>query len=122
MRNTLTVIGFLSCLALGWADPAWGLRCGTRIISVGDHQDKVEYACGAPDSVDRWEEEHMRHEPYDEPFWNGRRVEYRRKYHRVKEWVVVDRWIYNLGSTRFIRYLTFRNGILETIRSGERGY
>jgi Protein of unknown function (DUF2845) len=33
-----------------------------------------------------------------------------------------DEWVYNLGPTSFIMYLTFMNGVLISIESGDYGY
>jgi len=33
-----------------------------------------------------------------------------------------EEWVYNLGPTSFIMYLTFINGVLASIESGEYGY
>jgi len=40
----------------------------------------------------------------------------------VKELVTVEEWEYNLGPTRFIRYLQFENGRLIRIIDGDYGY
>lgn len=36
--------------------------------------------------------------------------------------VTVDEWTFNLGPTRFMRVLTFHNGSLVEIKTGERGF
>jgi hypothetical protein len=36
--------------------------------------------------------------------------------------VSVDEWTFNLGPTQFMRILTFRNGELVDISTGERGF
>jgi hypothetical protein len=33
-----------------------------------------------------------------------------------------EEWVYNLGPTSFIMYLTFTNGVLTSIESGDYGY
>ena len=40
----------------------------------------------------------------------------------MKEEVRIEEWTYNLGPTRFVRYLRFENGILDAIRNGDKGY
>ena len=40
----------------------------------------------------------------------------------VLETVEIEEWTYNLGSTSFMVYLTFENGRLTRIESGEYGY
>ena len=38
------------------------------------------------------------------------------------ETVEIEEWVYNLGPTSFVMYLTFENGVLRKIESGEYGY
>ncbi len=121
-RNRIACLTMAIGLSMVLALPSWALRCGTRIISVGDTKDKVEYACGEPNTVDSWEEEQIRHDPYYEPFWNGRRYEQRVYYRPVTVFVNVDRWTYNYGSTRFLQHLIFKNGVLKKIDIGEKGF
>lgn len=40
----------------------------------------------------------------------------------VEEFVEIEEWTYNLGSTRFIRYLIFENGVLVDIITGDYGF
>jgi hypothetical protein len=40
----------------------------------------------------------------------------------AKELVTVEEWEYNLGPTKFIRYLRFENGRLIRITDGDYGY
>jgi hypothetical protein len=40
----------------------------------------------------------------------------------VDELVTIEEWEYNLGPTKFIRYLTFENGWLVSIALGDYGY
>ena len=44
------------------------------------------------------------------------------EFNYILEEVQIEVWTYNLGSTQFIRYLTFKNGKLVDIRSGGYGY
>ena len=97
------------------------LRCGTRVIMVGDTKSKVIAECGVPDSVEKWEEERIMrdfHYPvYPESYYDGSREPF-----LVKTLVNIEEWYYNLGATRLIRYLRFENGKLKKITFGERGY
>ncbi len=36
--------------------------------------------------------------------------------------VTIEEWTYNLGPNRFLRILTFRNGVLANIKTGGYGY
>jgi hypothetical protein len=46
----------------------------------------------------------------------------RKGWNYVLETVEIEEWPYNLGPTSFMLYLTFENGRLTRIESGEYGY
>jgi hypothetical protein len=95
-----------------------GFRCDTgRLVDRGDHMHEVRNKCGEPDAA-------------------GQRVERRTRKEKVRRWingvaeefteereveVVLDEWVYDLGPRRFIRTVTFENGRVVLIESGERG-
>jgi len=108
------------------AGPSLAFRCGTSLVSEGDMRAEVARKCGEPDYIDSWEEERIlrdfRTDRYDDPRTGSRRF-YREPF-LVKEKVKIDvwTWTYNLGSTQFTRYLTFENGVLVEITTGDKGY
>jgi len=90
------------------------MRCGTRLVSVGDGKDKVRTLCGDPTSVSvagyvggpRY---------YDGPYgysylWPG--------------WTAlpVEIWTYNLGPDKLLRTLRFVGDELDEIRTNGYGY
>jgi len=95
-----------------------GFRCGTRLVGLGDHVYDVRSKCGDPDLVTQ-------------------KIEKRRVKHRVRRWspkgfaqdlteereieVLIDEWVYDLGETRFIRYVWFEDNRVVAIIAGERG-
>ena len=99
-------------------------RCGNSLVTAGDTRAEVIHNCGEPDFVDSWEEERISRDYRTESRYDPRTDSYRRYREPlfVKETVKIDVWTYNLGSNQFIRYLTFENGILTEIKTGERGY
>jgi hypothetical protein len=103
------------------AAPAYGFRCGTRVISEGDYKDKVLAECGQPTYVEVWQEERI-YNYYPKPVYKDRDHRSYREPLLVKEFVTVEQWTYNLGSYRLIRYLYFENGKLVRIKTGEHGY
>lgn len=121
----LLSILFLSvAIVLVPAGMSFAFRCGTSLVSEGDTKARVVHKCGEPNFVDSWEEERIDRDfrverEYDLPSRSNR--SYREPF-LVKEKVKIDVWTYNLGSTRFTRYLTFENGILTEITTGEKGY
>jgi hypothetical protein len=75
------------------AASSYGLRCGTALVSVGDSTAEVIAKCGEP------EEAEVVLGVFD----------------------TIERWTYNFGSTKFIRYLRFVNDRLTAIRTGQYG-
>jgi hypothetical protein len=43
-------------------------------------------------------------------------------YYGYYEKIEIEEWVYNLGATSFMMYLTFTNGVLTSIESGDYGY
>ena len=99
-------------------------RCGTRLVSIEDTQYEVLHMCGEPTSIDAWEEERILRDHRTIRDYNPKTG----KYERLKEpffvrvLVNIELWTYNLGSTKFIRYLKFENGIVKKITTGDKGY
>jgi hypothetical protein len=100
---------------------AIGLRCGTRLITVGDTKSKVLAQCGEPDYTEEWEEERILRD-FSRPFYDEYDDEWGKEPFLVKVPVKFERWYYNFGATQLIHYLKFRNGKLIKITTGERGY
>ena len=96
-------------------------RCGNEIISVGDRKFDVLRKCGEPANVEVRQQIRTRNlgsvvlgpdkriQIYPAPFL-------------VDELVTIEEWEYNLGPTKFIRYLTFENASLVKIALGDYGY
>jgi hypothetical protein len=87
------------------------LRCGTRLASVGMRQGEVVAICGEPASTRSWQE----------TLESGTGSQ-KKGYFTASITVNYEEWMYNFGSTRFIQYLLFKNGILVNIESGGYGY
>jgi hypothetical protein len=108
---------------------ASSLRCGVRLITVGDFKDRVLAECGAPDHVEVWEEERLyrfRSHPgyygiYENYEHQNQDYEYGRPY-RIRKLVVVEQWTYNHGPGRFMDHLRLENGIVRDIQSGKYGF
>jgi len=121
MRGSQFVLGIL-IIILGltpYHANAASLRCGTRLITIGDYTDYVQI----------WEEERVygyRHHPqyygiYDNYDFSPTTTEHEKPY-RVKKLVIVEEWTYNHGPTRFLDHLLLENGIVRSIVSGDYGY
>ena len=96
------------------------LVCGSSIITVGDRRYDVLRKCGDPSHVESWEEVRIRR---DVGSWM---LEPEKRFYLgplfVNELVTIEEWEYNLGPTRFIRYLRFENGRLTRVTAGDYGY
>lgn len=108
---------------------AAGLRCGVRLITIGDYKDRVLSECGEPDQVQVWEEERVygfRHHPqyygvydnYEYVHPNGGAGQP----YRIRKLVIVEEWTYNHGPSRFLDHLRLENGVVTNITSGDYGY
>lgn len=110
-------------VALLWFSPLAaraddGFRCGNgRLVSVGDGMKQVRDRCGDPDYVTtRTERRAIKHR-------------YTRRVGNVEESIVeeqevevpLDEWTYDLGPSAFIRYVTFENGRVIGITTGDYG-
>lgn len=108
---------------------AASLRCGVRLITVGDVKARVLAECGEPDQVEVWEEERVykfRDHPsyygvYENYEYSGRDYEYGKPY-RIRRLVIVEEWTYNHGPGRFMDHLRLENGVVRHIQSGDYGY
>ncbi len=82
-------------------------ECSEQFVSRGDTTADVTSKCGAPS----WKDVHQ--EEFKEHLDTGL---------DRKVIVNVEEWTYNLGPNRFVRILTFRNGKLVDIKTGNYGY
>ena len=93
------------------------LRCGTRIVSIGETSAQVRETCGEPDHLKQWEEGEGNHISqlfdYEAERYLAPKL--------IKGPIHMERWTYNLGSNKFIRYLYFQNGELFKIETGDKG-
>jgi hypothetical protein len=117
MRISSALLIFL--LLVASSASASDFRCGSGIISPGDRKFDVIRKCGNPDNVEVREEVRIKRDLGAHLFLPG---EEPRGFLFAKELVTVEEWEYNLGSGRFIRYLTFENGRLIKITTGDYGY
>jgi hypothetical protein len=94
---------FIAAL-LGHAAFADSLRCGTRLVEVGDNKEEVFEKCGRPISTDSYcRDEYIRTKFGIEPIC--RRVEL---------------WTYNFGEGTFLENLEFEEGKVLNITHGNR--
>ena len=83
------------------------LRCGNRLVSLGDNKAEVLIKCGSPAWKDAWTDQVIDNVNTA----NALRVSTQR-----------ERWVYNFGHNSFLRFLLFENGKLVKITTGDYGY
>jgi hypothetical protein len=95
-----------------------GFRCGTgRIVQAGDHMYEVRDRCGEPDAVTtRVVKRTVRQKVVR---WVANAAEEVEEERQVD--VILDEWVYDLGETRFVRYVAFENDRVIDVATGSRG-
>jgi len=119
MRISLALAPLLLALAMPAdlrADDGFRCRSG-RLVSVGDRMNDVRNRCGEPD-------------------WVSQRTEKRKVKHKITRWVgnvqesfieeeeidvPLDEWTYDMGPNAFTRYVTFENGQVVNVVTGDYG-
>ena len=96
-------------------------RCGNEIISVGNRKFDVLRKCGEPANVELRQEIRTRNLG-SVVLGPERRIQIYPAPFLIDELVTIEEWEYNLGPTKFIRYLTFENSSLVDITLGDYGY
>ena len=124
MRLRYTVVGLALLFCM---DSAFALRCGTRLVSEGDHQLKIEKYCGEPAAVTlrtvyrsgiptsrhRHGRQHLSHaNSSDELLIHNRSL--------VE--VQIEEWTYNFGPRRLMRVIRFENGLVTNVTALGYGY
>jgi hypothetical protein len=98
--------------------PALAFRCGSRIVSKGDHYTKVLKFCGEPiGAQERMIYRQGRTRPrlrVQGP--NGLRIQEEvLAYERSYEEILVEEWTYNFGPRRLMQLVRFENGFVADI-------
>ncbi len=100
-------------LAMGCSDTeaAGAIRCGTHLISEGDHAAKLLRYCGEPDLA----QSRRAHRPY----YSVTGATY---YPGLTEEIWIEEWTYNLGPHKLMRLIRLENGIVRDIKHLGYGY
>jgi hypothetical protein len=101
----------VGALLLSPAAAADALRCGSKLITEGDTQEKVLQYCGEPVEKKRtWITRQPRFE------LGGREIPF-----EGSEDVPVDLWTYDFGSSKLMRRIRFVAGKVDSIETLEHG-
>ena len=99
-------IFMLSLALIAPAHAADSLRCGSRLVALGDSKVKVLDVCG---------------EPLAREVLGSRTLHYgARRSGFIETTVLVEKWTYDAGRTRFRRELIFSGGRLVEIEFGDK--
>lgn len=101
----------LVLLMMGTSLPAHAFRCGTRIISRGDHTSKLLHFCGEPAAIQSRLAQRSFVADYGRVFIPG-----------FVEDVWIEEWTYNLGPSKLMRLVRIENGVVTEIRHLGYGY
>jgi hypothetical protein len=105
MRAALGVAALLLA-----AESAHAFRCGSRIITPGDHAEKLLKFCGEPTSV------------VTRLSQRGYQGSFGRVYPGLVEEVLIEEWTYNLGPRQLMRVVRLENGLVADIKHLGYGY
>ena len=94
------------------ADDAFALRCGHKLVRIGEYKADVLEKCGEPDSVE--ERRAIRGSRLRHPYGALEISQF--------EEVLIEEWIYNFGPRKFQQFLEFENGELKKISNLGYGY
>lgn len=117
-------------LLLGATESALALRCGHKLVTVGDYIEEVRVRCGDPIAIDTYtilREQRISYAGHSRltkqiypHFDNGANYVAINRSRQIE--IFVEEWVYNFGPHRLIRRLHFENGILRNIESLGYGY
>ncbi len=113
LTTLLFVLSIAALGVLGGTSRAHALRCGLRLVTVGDRAHYVESVCGEPAAVTR--RTVTRSRTVLVPIAGGSFVG-----DTYTESVEVETWLYDFGRRRFQEELVFEDGVL--VRMQALGY
>jgi hypothetical protein len=100
---------------------AQGFRCHTRLVNEGDSSLEVRAHCGDPDEARQRVESRVVSRFVETPCMRAHGPGLCRVLVQDVVSVLVDEWTYDFGPQRFIQFLTFEQGKLINVESGNYG-
>lgn len=101
------------------SDPAFALRCGSKLVREGDPKAKILKICGEPDAVQRRSVLRAGIPPrLGRDYTEGDLLIPDRSYVEV----IVEEWTYNFGPRRLMRIVRFENGLVREVEQLGYGY
>ncbi|MFH1076536.1 MAG: DUF2845 domain-containing protein [Pseudomonadota bacterium] len=99
-------------------------RCGNAIVSAGNSTAEVRAKCGEPDSIEKEEVEETSNSEYENTLpqeRGGSEVSPQRIAKKTTTKSRIERWTYNMGARKFIKFLEFKGGKLVSVDTGGYG-
>ncbi len=108
-KSTTTWVLVLSLLTI---NASAAMRCGHKLVQLGDYKGDVLARCGEPESIEN------RTKIMGSTLHHPNRTLDIQQYEEIQ----IEEWVYNFGSSRLQQYLRFENGQLKEINSLGRGH
>lgn len=105
------LMGLAASVLFGSHAYADGLRCGSKLVLMGDTRASVRNKCGEPTDIT-----HSTRVKQPTFVFRGR------LYHGEETAVDVENWTYNFGPNKFMRRVRFVDGIVEDVETLDYGY
>jgi hypothetical protein len=120
IKGHITVILASAVLALLYCDPAFALRCGTRLVKDGMSEFAVRALCGEPTSVRHVGFVLRAYRRTSRPYPGS--VEYAYPMYGFPNELVVTELLYNFGPRKLMRKLRFEGDRLTKIETAGYGF
>ncbi len=108
----------LACIAFLSSDPAYALRCGSRLVKDGMHESEVKAICGKPVSERSLGYVLRSHIDRTHGLTTTRYYGHGGYYREV----LVTELVFNFGPRKFMRKMRFEGGVLTSIETIGYGY
>ena len=105
IKRTAWILAVTASIGLLTSPAALALRCGTRLISEGDHQSKLLRYCGEPYSVESRTAQRALVANVGNVLFPG-----------IIEELQIEDWTYNFGPRKLMRIVRLENGVVTDIR------
>ncbi len=98
------------------------LRCGNRVVSVGDSRNRVRTLCGEPDDVVRRTDTRSLIRKVPDPgCLTGAGQQPCTAVETYTRDIPIEQWTYNPGAGRLLKHLFFEEGALQRVETGTHG-
>lgn len=117
MKTMLKTLMFVIAM-ITFPGQVFALKCGHRLVDIGDGKVKVILRCGEPDFRETRERGNLRN-CIESGYVNDDGSRQGNQNCHVQ---IIDVWTYNFGPRKFMKELVFVDGVLENINMLEYGY